>query len=147
MNIPTNQLSKVAQNILTYVPLPNTPSDGTSTDANNLTPSSSRQNKMADISRRGDQIWNNNQKSMVSVGLYHEDEFSVGAEYPDLRAAAQYAERWHQHGRQQFHSFLQPPEQDGGHQRTRRSKLEQQPQEHGLGGLVSRRRVERRRFP
>ena len=76
MKIPTNQLSKVAQNILTYVPLPNTPSDGTSTDANNFTPSSSRQNKMADISGRGDQSWNNNHKSMVSVGWYHEDELS-----------------------------------------------------------------------
>lgn len=76
MKIPTNQLSKVAQNILTYVPLPNTPSDGTSTNANNFVPSSSRQNKMADISARGDQSWNNNHKSMVSVGWYHEDELS-----------------------------------------------------------------------
>jgi hypothetical protein len=76
MKIPTNQLSKVAQGILTYVPLPNTPSDGTSTDANNYTPSSSRVNKMADISARGDQSWGNNQKSFVSIGWYHEDELA-----------------------------------------------------------------------
>jgi len=76
MKIPSNRLSAVAQNILTYVPLPNTPSDGTSTDANNFTPSSSRQNKMADISGRGDHTWNNNHKSFVSLGWYHEDELS-----------------------------------------------------------------------
>jgi hypothetical protein len=74
--IPTARLSKVAQNILTYVPLPNTPSDGTSTDANNFTPSSSRQNKMADISARGDHIWNNSHKTFLALGWYHEDELS-----------------------------------------------------------------------
>jgi hypothetical protein len=74
--IPTNRLSKVAQGILSYVPLPNTPSDGTSTDANNFVPTSSRQNKMADISGRGDHTWSNNQKSFVSIGWYHEDELS-----------------------------------------------------------------------
>ncbi|HXK04927.1 MAG TPA: carboxypeptidase regulatory-like domain-containing protein [Verrucomicrobiae bacterium] len=76
MKIPANQLSKVAQNILTYVPLPNAPSDGTSTDSNNFVPSSSRQNKMADISGRGDHTWNNSHKSFVAVGWYHEDELS-----------------------------------------------------------------------
>jgi hypothetical protein len=74
--IPTNRLSKVAQNILTYVPLPNNPGDGTSTDANNYIPSSSRVNKMADISGRGDHSWNNNHKSFVSIGWYHEDELA-----------------------------------------------------------------------
>jgi Carboxypeptidase regulatory-like domain len=74
--IPTTRLSKVGQNILTYVPLPNNPGDGTSTDANNFIPSSSRQNKMADISGRGDHSWSNSHKSMVSVGWYHEDELS-----------------------------------------------------------------------
>ena len=74
--IPTNRLSKVAQNILTYVPLPNAAGDGTSTDANNFAPSSSRQNKMADISARGDHSWNNSHKSFVSLGWYHEDELS-----------------------------------------------------------------------
>ena len=76
MKIPATKLSKVAQNILTYVPAPNTPSDGTSTDANNFIPSVSRQNKMADISGRGDQTWSNSHKSMVSVGWYHEDELA-----------------------------------------------------------------------
>lgn len=85
--IPTIRLSKVAQAILKYVPLPNTPSDGTSTDANDFVPSSSRQNKMADISGRGDQIWNNNHKSFVSVGWYHEDELS-GDDFHDPATGA-----------------------------------------------------------
>jgi hypothetical protein len=85
--IPTIRLSKVAQGILKYVPAPNTPSDGTSTDANNFTPSSSRQNKMADISGRGDQIWNNNHKSFVSLGWYHEDELS-GDDFHDPATGA-----------------------------------------------------------
>ena len=32
MVIPTNRLSKVAQSIMGFIPMPNTPSDGTSTD-------------------------------------------------------------------------------------------------------------------
>jgi hypothetical protein len=76
MVIPASRLSKVGQNILKYVPLPNKPSDGTSTDANNYVPSSSRQNKMADITARGDQVWSAAHKSFVSLGWYHEDELS-----------------------------------------------------------------------
>ena len=76
MVIPTTRLSKVAQNILTYIPLPNTPSDGTSTDANNFVPHSSRQNKMADMTARGDHTWNNNHKSFATFRWYHEDELS-----------------------------------------------------------------------
>ena len=76
MAIPGNRLSKVAQNILRYVPLPNTPSDGTSTDANDFVPHSTRQNKMADIMARGDQTWNNSQKTFATIRWYHEDELS-----------------------------------------------------------------------
>jgi len=76
MRIPASRLSKVGQNILTYVPLPNTPNDGTSTDANDFVPHSTRQNKMADITVRGDQTWNNSHKSFATVRWYHEDELS-----------------------------------------------------------------------
>ncbi len=76
MVIPASRLSKVAQNILNYVPLPNTPSDGTSNATNNFVPNSTRQNKMADITVRGDHIWNSNHKSFASVRWYHEDELS-----------------------------------------------------------------------
>ena len=40
----------------------------------------------------------------------HQPAEQGGAEHPQLRAAAQYAERWHQHRCQQFHTVLQPPE-------------------------------------
>src|ERR1700730_4323801 len=76
MMIATNSLSNVAQNILKYVPLPNTPSDGTSTDANDFVPHSTRQNKMADIMPRGDQIWNTSHKTSATLRWYHEDELS-----------------------------------------------------------------------
>src|SRR5207253_2753671 len=36
MVVPASRLSKVAQNILGYVPLPNTPTDGTSNATNNF---------------------------------------------------------------------------------------------------------------
>lgn len=76
MRIPTSRLSKVAQNIFSYIPLPNTPSDGTSTDANNFVPHSTRRNKMADMMARGDQTWNNAHKSFATFRWYHEDELS-----------------------------------------------------------------------
>jgi hypothetical protein len=76
MVIPANRLSKVAQNILKYVPLPNTPSDGTGNATNNFVPNSSRQNKMADVTVRGDHIWNNSHKSFATIRWYHEDELS-----------------------------------------------------------------------
>src|SRR5579864_7485849 len=74
--IPATMLSKVAQNILKYIPLPNTPNDGTSTDANDFVPHSTRQNKMADITARGDQTWNNSHKTFATLRWYHEDELS-----------------------------------------------------------------------
>lgn len=76
MQIPASRLSKVAQNILKYVPLPNTPSDGTGNATNNFVPDSARQNKMADVTIRGDHSWNNNHKSFATIRWYHEDELS-----------------------------------------------------------------------
>jgi hypothetical protein len=76
MVIPASRLSKVAQNIVKYIPMPKTPGDGTSTDANNFVPHSSRQNKMADITGRGDHMWNNSHKTFATFRWYHEDELS-----------------------------------------------------------------------
>jgi hypothetical protein len=76
MQIPVSRMSKVAQAILNYVPLPNTPSDGTGNATNNFVPNSVRQNKMADVTVRGDHTWNNNHKSFATVRWYHEDELS-----------------------------------------------------------------------
>jgi hypothetical protein len=76
MAIPADRLSKVAQNIMKFVPLPNTPNDGTSTDANDFVPHSTRQNKMADITARGDHIWNTSNKTFATLRWYHENELS-----------------------------------------------------------------------
>ena len=76
MRIPASRLSKVAQNILGYVPLPNTPSDVTGNATNNFIPSTTRDNKMANVTIRGDHIWNNSHKSFATVRWYHEDELA-----------------------------------------------------------------------
>src|SRR5215469_11155760 len=76
MTIPGPMLSTVARNILKYIPLPNAPNDGTSTDANDFVPHSTRQNKMADVTARADQTWNNSQKTFATVRWYHEDELT-----------------------------------------------------------------------
>ncbi len=76
MVIPASRQSKIAQNILTYVPLPNTATDGTGNASNNFIPDSSRENKMAVVTIRGDHNWNDRHKSFASVRWYHEDELS-----------------------------------------------------------------------
>jgi hypothetical protein len=73
--IPASRLSPITQNILKYVPLPNTAGEATSNATNNFVPSSTRQNKMAIISVRGDHQWNNYHKSFATVRWAHEDEY------------------------------------------------------------------------
>jgi hypothetical protein len=76
MVIPGNRLESISQKILNYVPVPNTPTDGTSNATNNFVPNSTRDNKMAVFTGRADQVWNNNHKSFATVRWYHEDELS-----------------------------------------------------------------------
>jgi len=72
--IPQTRLSPITQNILKYVPLPNTAGEPTSNASNNFVPASTRQNKMAMVSVRADQQWNNNHHSFAVVRWAHEDE-------------------------------------------------------------------------
>ena len=72
--IPTQRLSAISQNILKYIPLPNTAGEPTSNATNNFVPANTRQNKMAMLSVRGDQQWNNNHHSFAVVRWAHEDE-------------------------------------------------------------------------
>ncbi len=74
--IPPDRLSPVALKILAYVPLPNKPSDDTGNATNNFVPDSARQNKMALVSMRFDQTWNNSHKSFATLRWYHEDELT-----------------------------------------------------------------------
>ncbi len=74
--IPVNRLSPIAQKILDFVPLPNTPSDETGNATNNFVPASTRDNKMAVLAVRVDHTWNNSHKSFGSYRWYHEDELT-----------------------------------------------------------------------
>ena len=72
--IPPDMISGIAKKILEYVPLPNAPSAPTGSAVNNYIPNSTRQNKMASVVTRVDQIWNNQHKSFASVRWNHETE-------------------------------------------------------------------------
>jgi len=74
--IPANRISPIAQNILKFVPMPNTVPQPTSNTANNFTPSSTRQNKMASFLTRVDHNWDQKHKSFVSIRWNHMDEFT-----------------------------------------------------------------------
>ncbi|MEN6602415.1 MAG: carboxypeptidase regulatory-like domain-containing protein [Bryobacteraceae bacterium] len=73
--IPRERLSPIALNVLKFVPAPNTPNLPNSSTANNFTPNSTRQNKMATFLTRGDHNWNNSHKTFVSVRWSNMDEF------------------------------------------------------------------------
>ncbi len=72
--IPNTRLSSISQNILNYIPLPNSAGEPTSNATNNFVPASTRQNKMAMLSIRGDQQWNNNHHSFAVLRWSHMDE-------------------------------------------------------------------------
>lgn len=74
--IPKSALSPIAQNILAYVPLPNTTPDPTGNDANNYVPPSVRQDKFPVLAIRGDQVWSNSQRSFVTINWHHLTELT-----------------------------------------------------------------------
>ncbi len=71
--IPQNRLSPIAQNMLNYVPLPNTPNDPTGNDSNNYVPPAVRIDKFPAVSVRGDQNWTQSQRSFVTRPLASPD--------------------------------------------------------------------------
>jgi hypothetical protein len=75
MIIPKSRLSTITQNILAYVPAPNTASAPTSNASNNFVSSATRQDKYPVISVRGDQNWSNSQHSFLTVQWAHLHEF------------------------------------------------------------------------
>jgi len=70
-----NRISPIAKNILKYVPLPNNPGDGTSTDNGNYIPQAFRQNKMASLVVRVDHSFSDHHKTFATLRWNHEDEF------------------------------------------------------------------------
>jgi hypothetical protein len=81
--IPKTSLSPISQSILAYVPMPNTPADPTGNDSNNYVPPAVRMDQFPALSIRGDQNWNERQRSFVTV-RYHDlteltgDDFGIG---------------------------------------------------------------------
>ena len=75
MAIPASRLNPISTSILKYVPLPNTASDPTSNASNNFVSSATRADKFPVISVRGDQNWNNSQRSFIAVRWSHLHEF------------------------------------------------------------------------
>ncbi len=74
--IPKSRLSPIAQNILAYLPLPNTPSDGTSNTSNDYAPPSVRRDVFPLVLIRADQNWSNSQHSFVTIRWHHLTEVS-----------------------------------------------------------------------
>jgi hypothetical protein len=69
--IPAPRQSAIAQNILKYVPLPNTAGDPTSNASNNFVAGSVANNTIPMVSVRVDQAWNNAHHSFVTVRWSH----------------------------------------------------------------------------
>jgi hypothetical protein len=78
--IPAGRISPIAQKVLTYIPLPNKPSESSGSAVSNFVPASTRQNKMASVTLRVDHSFNNNNKSFVSIRWNHQDEIT-GVDY------------------------------------------------------------------
>lgn len=74
--IPDTRLSPIAQNILHFIPLPNTASDGTSNTSNNYISAANRRDTFPVFLLRIDQNWNNNQHSFVTFNWSHLVEFA-----------------------------------------------------------------------
>ena len=74
--IPPGQLSQIAQNILKYVPLPNTAGDPTGNAVNNFISPATRKDTFPVVSARVDQNWNNSHHSFASVHWSHLHEAS-----------------------------------------------------------------------
>lgn len=65
--IQGSRIDPIAKNILAYLPLPNTPGDGTSSDSNNFVSPGLRHDTFPVVSVRVDQNWSNSQHSFVTV--------------------------------------------------------------------------------
>ena len=76
MVIPKNRLDPIAQNLLSYLPGPNQPSDGTTNANNNYNPPAITSNKVPVLSIRGDQNWNNSNHSFATVRWSHLNQVS-----------------------------------------------------------------------
>ncbi len=91
--IPKSRLSGIAQNILNYVPMPNTTADPTGNDANNYVPPAVRTDKFPALSIRGDQNWNESQRTFATVRWHHLTELTGDDFGPSSIASGAYQVR------------------------------------------------------
>lgn len=89
--IPAQMMGSIAQNILKYIPLPNTPSLPNGNAVNNYVSPATRQDTFPVVSVRVDQAWNNSNHSFVAVRWAHLHEFS-GNDFQDI-ATGNFMER------------------------------------------------------
>jgi hypothetical protein len=82
--IPAQMMSNIAQNILKYVPLPNTPSLASGNAVNNFVSPATRTDKFPVVSARIDEAWSNSQHSFFTGRWAHLHENA----YSDFRNAA-----------------------------------------------------------
>ena len=73
--LPAEMVSAIAQNILKYIPLPNTASEPTGNAVNNYVSPATRQDKFPVLSIRADHAWNNSHHSFAVVRWSHLHEF------------------------------------------------------------------------
>ena len=78
--IPPSRLNPIALRILSYVPLPNQPSDGTSNTSNDFASPATRRDTYPVISIRGDQNWSERQRSFGVLRWAHLHE-SLGNDF------------------------------------------------------------------
>jgi len=83
MVVPTSRISPIAQKLMGYIPLPNTPGDGTSSSSNNFISGATRQDTYPVLSIRADQNWSNSQRSFVTINWAHLTE-SLGNDFNNV---------------------------------------------------------------
>jgi hypothetical protein len=76
MLVPKSRLDPIAQAMLSYLPQPNQPSDGTGNANNNFNPPSVKTDKVPVLSIRTDHTWNNSNHSFGTIRWSHLDEIS-----------------------------------------------------------------------
>jgi hypothetical protein len=72
--LPSSRISPIAQKIMSYVPLPNSAGDNTSSDSNNYISPANRNDTFPVFSTRVDQNWNNSQRSFITLNWNYLDE-------------------------------------------------------------------------
>lgn len=91
--IPKDQLSPIAQAMLAYVPMANTAADPTGNDSNNYLSEAVRNDQFPALSIRGDQNWNQSQRTFVTIRYHSLTELTSDDFGPSDIAVGTYQDR------------------------------------------------------